>query len=60
MARLKGLKAVTRPLEEAWKAAEDLAAMVDMADEDEEMAAAVPDEVRRLEKLVADLEVNRS
>jgi peptide chain release factor 2 len=57
VARLKALMALTRPLDEAWKAAEDVSAMVAMADEDEEMAAAVPGEVQRLEKVVAGLEV---
>jgi peptide chain release factor 2 len=57
VARLKALMALTRPLDEAWKGSEDLSAMVAMADEDEEMAAAVPGEVQRLEKLVAGLEV---
>ena len=57
MAQLKALKAVTRPIDEAIKASEDLGAMIALADEDAEMAAAVPDEVARLEKLVAGLEV---
>jgi peptide chain release factor 2 len=57
VARLKELTAVTRPLEEAIKAAADLAAMVEMAEEDAGMAAELPPELERMEKVVADLEV---
>jgi peptide chain release factor 2 len=56
VARLKELKALVRPLDEAFKTSEDLGAMIEMAEEDEGMAAAVPDELLRLEKMVADLE----
>ena len=55
--RLKGLKAVVRPLEEAVKACDDLAALIEMAAEDEGMAAEVPGEVQRLETVVEELEV---
>ncbi len=37
VAELKGLKAVLKPLEEAIKAADDLAALVEMAQEDDEL-----------------------
>jgi len=57
VAKLKELKAVTRPLDEAIRASGDLGAMIALADEDEEMAAAVPGEIQRLEKTVAGLEV---
>jgi peptide chain release factor 2 len=55
--RLKGLKAVMKPLEEAVKAGGDLEAMVEMAQEDDSMAAEVPAELDRLEKMLDDLEV---
>lgn len=54
--RLKGLKVVTKPLEEVIKAAEDLSALMEMADEDESMAAEVPGELQRIETLLDDLE----
>jgi peptide chain release factor 2 len=57
VAELKSLKAVLKPLEEILAASEDLAAMVEMAEEDESFAAEVPGEVKRLEKLLEDLEV---
>jgi peptide chain release factor 2 len=57
VARLKGLKAVMKPLEEAVKAADNLAALVEMAAEDQEMAAEVPAELDRLEKMVDDLAI---
>jgi peptide chain release factor 2 len=46
--RLKGLKAVLRPLEEAVRAGADLAALVELAEEDESLAAEVPGELDRL------------
>jgi peptide chain release factor 2 len=55
--QLKSLKAITRPVEETMKAAEDLAALVEMGDEDEGLAAEVPGELQRLEKVIEDLEV---
>ncbi len=57
VARLKGLKAVMKPLEEAVKAGDNLAALVEMAAEDQEMAAEVPAELDRLEKMVDDLAI---
>ena len=54
--RLKGLKSVVKPLEDASRAVGDLAAMIEMAEEDAGMAAEVPGEVERLEKAVDDLE----
>jgi peptide chain release factor 2 len=55
--RLKGLKGVIRPVEEAMKATGDLAALVEMAQEDEGMAAEVPGEVEHLEKRLEELEL---
>jgi peptide chain release factor 2 len=57
VARLKELTAVTKPLEETIKAADDLAAMVEMAQEDAGMAAELPAELDRMEKLLDDLEI---
>ena len=54
--RLKGLKAIVKPLEDVIHAADDLGAMIEMADEDQGMAAEVPDEIQRLEKALDDLE----
>lgn len=53
---LKGLKAVLKPLEEAVKAADDLAALVEMAQEDDDLAAEVPDALHSLEQTVEALE----
>ena len=54
---LKGLKAILKPLEEVTAASDDLAAMIEMAEEDEAFAAEVPDEVQRLEATLEDLEL---
>ena len=55
VARLKGIKAIAKPLEEAIKACDDLAAMIEMAEEDEGFAAEVPGELDRLEKATKEL-----
>jgi peptide chain release factor 2 len=52
---LKSLKTVLKPLDEVIKGADDLAAMIEMAEEDESFAAEVPSQVERLEKLLEDL-----
>ena len=57
VAELKGLKALIRPLDEAVKLADDLAAMIEMADEDEGLAAEVPGAAERLEAILDDLEL---
>jgi peptide chain release factor 2 len=57
VAELKGLKAVLKPLEKATRRAEDLAAMIEMAREDEGFAAEVPGELKGLEVEVEELEV---
>jgi peptide chain release factor 2 len=54
--RLKGLKSIVKPLEDAVRAAGDLAAMIEMAEEDEGMAADVPGQLERLETALDDLE----
>ena len=53
---LKGLKSILKPITEVLQASEDLAAMVEMAAEDEGFAAEVPGEIERLEEAVEDLE----
>jgi peptide chain release factor 2 len=55
--QLKSLKAILKPLEEAVSAGGDLAAMVEMAAEDEGFAAELPGELARVEKLVDQLEL---
>ena len=57
VAELKSLKGVLKPLDEALKMSEDLQAMIEMAEEDEGFAAEVPQQLKRLEKAVEDLEV---
>jgi len=55
--QLKGLKALLRPLEEVGKASADLDALLEMADEDEGLAAEVPGELAALERRLEDLEL---
>jgi peptide chain release factor 2 len=52
VAQLKGIKAVSKPLEEALQGSDDLAALLEMAAEDEGFAAEVPRDLERLEKAV--------
>jgi peptide chain release factor 2 len=47
---LKALKAVLKPLEEVLKAADNLAALVEMAQEDDDLAVEVPGELDRLQQ----------
>jgi peptide chain release factor 2 len=54
---LKSLKSVIGPLDEAAGVAEDLDALMEMADEDASLEEEVRQEVTRLEKLVEDLEL---
>jgi peptide chain release factor 2 len=56
VAELKSIKLVIRPMEDTVKAADDLAALVEMAQEDEGLAAEVPAELDRLEGELEDLE----
>lgn len=56
VAELKGLKSALRPLEEVVKAGDDLAALVEMAEEDDDLATEVPGELDRLEQTLDVLE----
>ena len=56
VSELKGIKAITRPMDEVSKMSDDLAAMVEMAAEDEEFAAELPDHLERLDKATEALE----
>ncbi len=56
VAQLKSLKAVLKPLDEVIKAADNLAALVEMAQEDDDLAAEVPAELDRIEQAVEALE----
>ena len=53
----KTVTGIVDPLNDVKGGIEDLSAMLEMAEEDESFAAEVPDEVGRLEKLVASLEL---
>jgi len=55
--RLKTLKAVVKPLEETLAASEDLVAMIEMASEDEDFAAEVPEQLAHLENELQQLEL---
>ncbi len=57
VAELKELRALEKPLDEAIKAADDIGVMLEMADEDEAMAAELPTELDRVEALIAELEL---
>ena len=54
---LKSLKSVITPLDEALTAAEDLGAMLEMAQDDDSFANEVEDEIVRLEQVVVNLEL---
>ncbi len=54
--RLKSLKAILKPLDDAVAAADDLAAMIEMAGEDADFAAEAPGALARLEKDLDELE----
>lgn len=54
---LKSVRTVLKPLDQALQAADDLEAMIEMAEEDEGFAAEVPASLARLEQMVEDLEV---
>lgn len=54
--QLKSLKSIVGPLEEVLCAAEDLQALIEMAEEDESLAGEVTSEIQRLDKLVGELE----
>ncbi len=57
VARRKSLLAIVKPLDEALASSEDLAAMLEMAAEDESFADEVPGEVQRLEAIVEQLKL---
>ena len=57
VAQLKSLKAIARPLDEVFEAADDLNAMAEMAAEDESFALELPGELERLEQQVAHLQL---
>ena len=57
VAKLKSLKSLLTPLEEATRGCDDLATMIEMAEEDAGFAAEVPAQIERLETLFEDLEV---
>jgi peptide chain release factor 2 len=57
VAQLKGLKALTRPLEEVVKSGADLPAMLELAEADDSFAGEVRGEIERLESAVDDLEL---
>jgi len=54
---LKSLKALLKPLDEMVQGSDDLAAMIEMSEEDEGFAAEVPGQLEVLEKALEDLEV---
>lgn len=57
VAELKAIRSITKPLEGALQAADDLVAMIEIAEDDEQFAAEVPGELHRLEQLVDQLQV---
>jgi peptide chain release factor 2 len=57
MGKLKALLAVTKPLQEVVRGAEDLSGLLEMAEADESLTEEVTNEITRLEKLVDDLEL---
>jgi peptide chain release factor 2 len=57
VAERKSLAAIIKPLDEAAKATDDLAAMIEMAEEDASFAAEVPPEILRIETLLEELKL---
>ena len=57
VAELKSLKVIVSPMDELSSAAEDMGALFEMADEDESIEAEVASEIRRLEKILEELEL---
>jgi peptide chain release factor 2 len=55
--QLKSLKSIVKPLSEAIATSGDLTAMLEMANEDESLAAEVRGEIEKLEKLLGELEL---
>lgn len=54
---LKALKIIVGPMDELSSSVDDLNALMEMADEDESIAAEVADELKRLEQILDDLEL---
>jgi peptide chain release factor 2 len=57
VSELKSIKSLLKPLDEANAALGDLDAMIEMGEEDEELASEIPGQVQSLEELVEDLEL---
>ena len=57
VADLKSLKAIVGPMDELTSSVEDLAALFEMAEEDESIAEEVTSEIIRLEKILEELEL---
>ncbi len=55
---LKSLKAIVKPLNEAIEAVDDLQTMVEMAEEDDAFEGEVTDEIKRLESVIEQLQLN--
>ncbi len=55
--KLKGLNSIVKPMEETLGAAEDLAGLLEMADEDSSLVADVTAEIDKIEKRVEELEL---
>nr|WP_199773945.1 peptide chain release factor 2 [Stieleria maiorica] len=54
---LKALKAIVGPLKELSSSVEDLSVLMEMAEEDESVAAEVAEELKRLDNILDDLEL---
>ena len=57
VAELKGLKSIVSPMDELSSSVADMSALLEMAEEDESIAAEVASEVDRLENILDDLEL---
>ena len=57
VAELKGIKATVKPLEELLRGSEDLHVLLEMADQDQGLAAEVPTQLAALEKTLEQLEL---
>jgi peptide chain release factor 2 len=55
--QMKSVRIVLSPLEEAIRSAEDLSALLEMAEEDESLSGDLRGEIERLEKILEDLEL---
>lgn len=57
VSRLKGLKALLKPIDETESALGDLEVLIEMGDEDAALAAEVPAQIESLESMMEDLEL---